>query len=276
MIDLKKSDEFEFFVPISFIAKSASSDIKDTRRCIQGIASTDHVDLQDETVVQSGIDTTYFMKYGFINDDHKPGPEHKVGEPIECRSTKAGLWLKAFLYKGQDRAEYWWQFMQALEQSGADRKVGFSIQGKILRRAGNSILKCWLQDVAITASPVNTHSWAEVVKSLSAEKWCVHPWKPLEKACKGCPGNKDCSSSLPTMLKQKEKEDEKKALSAGGMGGSLIPQSLEGGVKVQTYKSIPNQFTLKTAIQFLRKEKGYSAATAETVASAIFVASGIQ
>lgn len=258
-------ENFEFYVPVdpnTPIDKSASIP-KDTRRYIQGIASTDDVDLQNETIVQSGIDTSYFMKYGYINDDHKPGPEHKVGEPVECRITKAGLWIKAFLYKGQERAEYWWSFMQSLAQSDANRKVGFSIQGKVLRRAGGSILKCWLQDIAITASPVNTKTWAEIVKSLCKERFCVHPWKTLEKACKGCPGKAACSAH----------EEEEKALSAGGSlsgggGRILIPQSLEGGARAR--KSLPNQVTLNDAIEYLQIEKGLSPASAKAVADAIF------
>lgn len=274
MVDLKTTDDFEFFVPIESISKAQDiGDKKDDRRLIQGIASTAAIDLQGESVVQSGMDTAYFLKYGYINDDHKPGPEHKVGEPIECRATKAGLWIQAFLYKGQERAEYWWQLMNSLEESGAKRKVGFSIQGKIIRRAGNSILKCWLQDIAITASPVNTHTWAEIVKSLSNEKWCIHPWKSLEKACKGCPGNAKCGTSIPAMMTKKE--DEEKALAVGGMGRQLVPQSLEGSAKVQTYKST-NKITREEAIHYLQIKKGYSGATARAVADAIFVANGIQ
>ena len=276
MIDLRGKDDFEFFMPIG-LAKSDSVNgvASDSKRWIQGIASTDDTDLQDEIVVQSGIDTSYFMKYGYINDDHKPGPEHKVGEPTECRATKAGLWIKAFLFKGHDRAEYWWELLNSLESSGSTRKVGFSIEGKIIRRAGKSILKCWLKDIAITASPVNTHSWAEVVKSLSSERWCIHPWKSLEKACKGCPGNASCSTSLPAMLKQKE--DEEKALSAGSASGQAItPQSLEGGMKVTTWKSLPDRLSFDDAVSYLRLEKGYSLNTAKAIADAIFTQQGNQ
>jgi hypothetical protein len=274
LVDLKTTDDFEFFVPMEPISKAESiGNKKDDRRLIQGIASTSDIDLQGESVVQSGMDTSYFLKYGYINDDHKPGPEHKVGEPVECRATKAGLWIQAFLYKGQDRADYWWQFMNSLDESGAKRKVGFSIQGKIIRRSGNSILKCWLQDIAITASPVNTNTWAEIVKSLSNERWCIHPWKSLEKACKGCPGNAKCGTSIPAMMAKKENEE--KALAVGGMGHSLIPQSLEGTAKVQTYKSL-SKLTRKEAIHYLQIKKGYSGVTAAAVTNAIFAANGIQ
>lgn len=277
MVDLSK-DTFEFFVPAE-IRKSEPGELKDTKRWIQGIASTDHVDLQDEIVVQSGIDTSYFLKYGYINDDHKPGPEHKVGEPTEARSTKAGLWIKAFLYEGDgtERCDYWWSMLERLERSGSDRKVGFSIQGKIMRREGNSILKCWLQDVAITASPVNTHTWAEVVKSLTHERWCIHPWKSLEKACKGCPGNAACDTSIPAMLRAKTREDEAKALTTSGGGAAMRVQSLEGRAATlahagaATSKSInKGRITLAEAVEHVQRAFGLSRPAAVAVADAIF------
>jgi hypothetical protein len=266
--DRDTEETFEFFVPL------AKSDGDDSKRVIQGIASTDAIDLQGETVAQSGIDTSYFMKYGYINDDHKPGPEHKVGEPLECRITKAGLWIKALLYKGDgtERCDYWWQHLLRIQRSGGDRQVGFSIEGKIIRRAGKSILKCWLKDIAITASPVNTQTWAEIAKSLSKERWCVHPWKSLEKACKGCPGNSECDTSIPSMLRAKE--DEEKALSAGGNGAALRVQSLEGGApKTTTFKSI-DRLSFDDAVTFLCVKKGYSPSAARAIADVIFTQKG--
>jgi hypothetical protein len=275
VLDLRGKDEFQFFVPMDIAKSDDLGETKGSKRLIQGIASTEHVDLQGETVVQSGIDTSYFMKYGWINDDHRQGPEHKVGEPLECRATKAGLWIKALLYKGNgdERCDYWWNLIQTLERSGSPRKVGFSIEGKIIRRAGKSILKCWLKDIAITASPVNTNSWAEIVKSLSAERWCIHPWKSLEKACKGCPGNASCDTSIPAMLRSKE--DEEKALTAAGNGAALRVQSLEGGApKTTTFKSLPDRISREDAIEYLRVSKGYSLPTARAVADVIFARVG--
>lgn len=239
---------------------------KEGRRIIQGIASTDDTDLQGEVVIQKGIDYSYFMRHGFLNDDHKEGPEHKVGEPLECRITPAGFWIKAMLYKGKERADFWWEHITALKNNDSSRKVGFSIQGKVLRREGKTIHKCWLQDVAITASPVNTSTWAEISKSLNSEKWCVHPW---DDTCVG--GCCSCSKSLEAV--DADKEDEEKALSAGGMGAMLVPESLEGSVKEQTYKS--DRLSYADAIKFLQEDRKYSLYTAKALADAIFVTHGI-
>lgn len=259
---LGTGEDFHFFVPAEAVVVKGGKDGKDELRLIQGVASTAHKDLQGEVVRQTGIDYGYFMKHGYINDDHKDGPEHKVGEPVECRMTPEGLWIKAVLYKGKERSEYWWDHINALAANNSKRKVGFSIQGKILRRDGHHIVKCWLQDVAITASPVNTNTWAEVVKSLSGQSWCVHPW---DSTCVG--GCCTCHKSL------NEESDEEKALSAGGMGQVMTPESLEGNMKVQTYKSV-DRITFEEAIRII-ENKGYSPYTAKCWADAIFVTHGI-
>jgi hypothetical protein len=262
------SESFSFFMPVERLEKSD----KDGKRYVQGVASTDERDLQGEVVRQGGIDYSYFLKYGYINDDHKDGPEHKVGEPTECRLTPAGLWMKGFLYKGKERAEYWWEHINTLAQNTSQRKVGFSIQGKVLRREGNTIAKCWLQDVAITASPVNTSTWAEIVKSLSKEKWCLHPW---QNVCEG--GCCTCGPAIKSITAAEESEEEKKkrkALSAGGMGRVLIPQSLEGRAKLQTHKS--NRISYREAVEAIRSGRKCSIPVAKALADAIFATAGTQ
>ncbi len=252
--DLKGTgDDFHFFVPIESISKSE----KDGQRLIQGIASTATRDLQGEIVVQKGIDFEYFLDKGYINDDHKDGPENKVGEPLECKMTDKGLWIKAMLYKGKERADHWWEHINSLERNKSKRKVGFSIQGKIVRRQGSTILKCWLQDVAITASPVNTNTWAEIVKSLNSQAWCGHP---KDNECVG-----GCCACGP--------EPEEKALSTAS-GAMLVPQSLEGSAKEQTYKSV-ERLSYEEALHYVQAHKGYTPATAKALTDAIFATHGI-
>ena len=174
MADKFTEEDFSFFMPVQTVMKSGDKDKEDGKRWIQGIASTNARDLQGEIVVQDGIDFDYFLKKGYFNDDHKDGPEHKVGEPVKCRVTENGLWVKGFLYKKQEKAQQYWDLIRAQEdEPDSNRRVGFSIQGKVLRRKGNTIEKCWIQDIAITTAPINSNTWAEVVKSLSNAQWSV-------------------------------------------------------------------------------------------------------
>lgn len=166
-------DEFEFGMPLFLKGKDDVSG----RRIIQGVASTPDKDLQDEYVIQKGLDLRYFLKHGFYNDDHKPGFENKVGQPTLAVIKKVkdkngknvlGLWNKGYLWvKGShEGADHIWELGQALEASGSDRQLGFSIQGKVLTREGSRIIKAWVQDIAITPSPVNTATWMELVHDI--------------------------------------------------------------------------------------------------------------
>lgn len=193
----KDKDTFTFWVPAQAISVSKSTkDAKGkTKRWLQGIASTDARDLQGEVVSQKGIDFTYFLKHGYFNNDHKPGFENKVGEPTECKVTSKGLWVKGFLYDNHKISDQIWDLMNSQEATdGSKRRIGFSIEGKVKRRNGSTIDECWIQDIAITPAPVNTTTWAEIAKSLSAE------WS--EKAL-------DSSSvHTPEVLLDKDKTEE--------------------------------------------------------------------
>lgn len=266
--NLLKDDTFNFFVPLD-IAKAGPEDDKD-KRWVQGIASTETVDLQDEKVIQSGIDTSYLLKYGYFNESHRSGPEHLLGEPTECRVTPKGLWVKGFLYKNHKAADQWWELLNSLVASKSSRRVGMSIEGKVTRREGKTIRKCWLKAIAITEAPVNYTTYLEIAKALSAEKFCSMPWA---EAC-------DCESGTACNVGDHKdscacKNDKEKALTAGGMGGILVPESLEGGVKVTTHKSL-DEFNFQQAIEYLQSEKGYSPNTAKSIADVIFLSHGLR
>lgn len=241
-------DTFSCWVPAQqIIVKGGEKGAdKSGKRWIQGIASTDGRDLQGEIIEQNGIDFSYFLQHGYFNDDHKP---IKVGEPTEAKLTKNGLWVKGFLYKTPEgeppsEADRYWNLMNQMKESGSNRKVGFSIQGKVLRREGKTIKKCWIQEIAITTQPVNTATWAEIAKSLSTQKW--------------------------DLVKDDDKKetDAEKALTAAG--SPLVPESLEGKQKdVVTAKSL----SFEEACAFVKSQTGLK--DDEAVKSIVSVAFGM-
>lgn len=170
-MDTYTEEDFNFWMPAQAVVVKGGEKGSDKtgKRWIQGIASTSDCDLQNEVVSQSGIDFEYFLKHGYFNDDHQKGPKYRVGEPTECKITKNGLWVKGFLHKEKEASDDIWEHMNSLAASGSTRKMGFSIEGKIRRRNGNRIDKCWVQNIAITAAPINTKTYADIVKSLNAE-----------------------------------------------------------------------------------------------------------
>lgn len=137
------------------------------RRIIRGYASTETQDRQEETLVQKGLDISDFVNHGFFNYDH----DNRIimGYPLEgCRVDKGGFWVEGELLKGIEEADRMWKLAVALKKSNAPRKVGFSVEGKVLEREGNKILKAKIYNVAITSNPINTTcTWDAVVKSFN-------------------------------------------------------------------------------------------------------------
>lgn len=297
MIDLLKDEEFEFWLPLA-LSKS-KGDKEEGKRFVEGIASTTDLDLQAEVVNQSGIDFSYFLKFGYFNNDHKPGFENKVGQPTECKITSKGLWTKGFLFKNHKVADAIWELANAIEASQSDRKLGFSIQGKVLRRAGKTILKCWIQDIAITAAPVNTNTWLDIVKSLNdvpVDMWCA---QPNEDKCTACGSCSSVRKSIPEKAIDESKMDikkdddhkcscgsckcQEKALSAtSDAGRALTVESLEGDPKDQGYgrvgdkkKEVTKSLSFDECIDILQKHRKMTQPDALVVVEAVFQMNGI-
>ncbi len=206
-----REDAFSFWMPLAKAGEDA-----DGKRWIEGIASDDGEDLQGEKVMQKGLDVEYFVRRGFFNWDHQDvvavkgagGVERlaigKIGEPTIARLTPRGLFVKGFLYRGNPLADAAWELACSLEASGARRKLGFSIQGKTLRKDGNRIVKAWIQDIAVTPAPVNPRTYLDVVKGLGTTA------EELGKALSTGHAKGEDGPSTP------------------GDGGALRPESLEG------------------------------------------------
>ncbi|MNN30586.1 hypothetical protein D3C81_1442400 [compost metagenome] len=77
-----------------------------------------------------------------------------------------GLWVEGELLSGIPMADQIWELALALKKSNAPRKLGFSVEGKVVERRGNRILKAKIYNCAITPNPVNTEAtWEAIVKS---------------------------------------------------------------------------------------------------------------
>jgi hypothetical protein len=243
-------------------------------------------------VFQRGIDFSYFLSHGYYNNDHKPGFENKVGQPLEAKITSEGLWTRGYLWEpGVHKvADAIWELANALLSSNSDRQLGFSIQGKVVRREGKRILKCWVQDIAITAAPINTNTWLDVVKSLSevpAEMWCEHEsgllmpeqtMKSIPCACKKpCGMCKKSMDDKDTDLKKKKEEEEKSLNAVSESGRALTPQSLEEGLSDQRWghvedspKDVSKGLSFDDCVDLLQKVRGLSRVESMVLTEAVF------
>ena len=170
--------DFNFFVPAEVFEKSTKH--KDgtttTDMYIQGVASTNDKDLENETLEPSGYELDHFLKSGTINYEHlaKKSPLFICGEPTEAYIKDNKMHMKAKLWGNSKVAKDIYSKMKELEESGSTRRAGFSIEGKSLERDPNNpkrITKALITACAITFSPVNTNTLASICKGIQKEDY---------------------------------------------------------------------------------------------------------
>jgi len=173
---------------------------------IYGVASTDNVDLQNETIDAREVFGDYlaeFVNVGKIFYEHgyryakDASPTNRIDEPIgypymvEIFENK--LWIWAVLDKEHPLAQKVWESLSNSDERFRN-KWGFSIGGILVGKPQTSttslygrvtqLPKMRLYEISVTPQPVNPYTWTQVVKSLVSEDSMDHKddaEKKLEK-----------------------------------------------------------------------------------------------
>lgn len=196
------TDSFAFSFPMDII-KSENASTEEWR--IGGYASTSDEDRQGDEILQKGLDISDFVNFGWLNFDHNNDIILGYPDKSKCVVDRKGFYVEGILLKGVEKSQRIWETALALKKSGSDRKLGFSVEGKILKRNDlGKIVKAKVYNVAVTPNPVNTScTWDALVKSFTND---VH--------------------------------DIEKSLEAGhndGSGSPIIPEDLESAFKTLSY-----------------------------------------
>lgn len=154
----------KFFIPAEF-----SKSEKDKEMRIFGFASTPDMDREEETVVQQGLDIDDFVNHGFFNYNHDNSYILGYPDKTKTKITKDGLYVEGNILPSE-MGKRIWDAAVAMKKSRAPRKMGFSIEGKVLERDKNGkILKAKVYNVAITNMPVNPNAtWEALVKGMTS------------------------------------------------------------------------------------------------------------
>jgi hypothetical protein len=168
-LDTLKDGLFHVWQP-NAVGLIKSGDTAD-RWHIGGYASTEELDRQGEQVLQKGLDFAEFIEHGWFNDNHQQHTAAAIGVPELAEYKKGkGWYTEGYLLKNVARAVEVYTLAKSLEAEAPHRKLGFSIEGKILERLGNKIVRALIRNVAVTNSPVNTGcTWGLVAKSFADE-----------------------------------------------------------------------------------------------------------
>jgi hypothetical protein len=167
-----KNERFNFFVPAEVIFEKAGDDKGEARyknMIIQGVASDNSLDLDQQSMEPNGFDLSIFKAAGLINYEHqaKRSPKAFIGEPVEAEIRNNKFFIKAKLWEKSPLARDLYDTIDIMKSSGSKRKLAWSIEGTPLQkdpRNPNRITKALITHTALTFMPKNTNSWAEIVK----------------------------------------------------------------------------------------------------------------
>ena len=166
---------FTFWCPITKAAeKVVDPTTGEDVMVLGGIASTADEDSDGEFLDPKGFDIRPLMESGLVNWHHqaKGQPATIIGEPRVGEIRKEGLYLETVLYPSSPIAQDVWQLAQTLEKDSKTRRLGYSIEGKVLKRKSDDpkdpgykhITKAVITGVAITHMPKNPKTFANIIK----------------------------------------------------------------------------------------------------------------
>lgn len=184
-----------------------------------GIASTEDMDLQKETMLADGLDFSYFIEHGWFNDEHSDSASDGLGKPsvinvIEEDGEKK-IYIEGYLYDTPSNRKLY-DLMIAVEAAG-DSTVGFSIFGFAQKRQGKDgkiVAKAWIKNIAITLNPVNPKTYIRAMKKSVTDFWDVISKAMGDEA--PISAGMDAGYPVPTYL-------------GGGKASPLFKQELLGG-----------------------------------------------
>lgn len=217
---------FNFFVPFDKIEKSKDENGVEVMK-IKGVASTTALDSDSEILEPSGFQLDKFLKSGFINYNHKSGtdPAALIGEPTRAFIKDNELHIEGILYADNPIAKSVFSMAQILEKNSKTRRLGYSIEGKVLEKSATNskhITKASITGLAVTPTPKNPKTLLQLMKGeadlYTDFEYDNSTYEELEKAIEADGGDsnfEDAKQESVEGTKKKEKEKKIKALTKG-------------------------------------------------------------
>lgn len=167
-------DKFTFWCPIEKAQDLIDPTTGETVMRLGGIASTSDEDSDGEFLDPKGFDIKPLIESGMVNWHHqaKGQPATIIGEPTKAEIRPEGLYIETDLYPSSKIACDVWELAETLEKDSKTRRLGYSIEGKVVKRKSNDknhpdykkIVKAIITGVAITHQPKNPKTFANIIK----------------------------------------------------------------------------------------------------------------
>lgn len=166
-------DKFTFWCPLEK-AQDLDPSTGEPVMKLGGIASTSDEDSDGEFLDPKGFDIKPLIESGMVNWHHqaKGQPATIIGEPTKAEIRPEGLYIETELYPSSKIACDVWELAETLEKDSKTRRLGYSIEGKVVKRKSNDkkspdykkIVKAIITGVAITHQPKNPKTFANIIK----------------------------------------------------------------------------------------------------------------
>ena len=244
--DLQNS--FSFWCPISKAQEQlVDSTTGEQIMRLGGIASTADEDSDGEFLDPKGFDIKPLLNRGVVNWHHqaKGNPGAIIGEPSKAEIRKEGLYIETDLYPSSQVARDVWDLANTLEHDSKNRRLGYSIEGKVLKRKSEDpndpgykhIVKAVITGVAITHMPKNPKTFANIIKGEIDEE----DYEEEERA-----------------EEQEVEKEEEKALDTES-GAALKRESVDGYPKILTKSEVMDRLFCDVAgISISKAEQIYN------------------
>lgn len=167
-------DKFTFWCPLDIQKSVIDPETGQEVMRLGGIASTSDEDSDGEFLDPKGFDIRPLINSGMVNWHHqaKGQPAAIIGEPTKAEIRPEGLYIETDLYPSSQIARDVWELAQTLEKDSKTRRLGYSIEGKVVKRKSNDkkspdykrIVKAIITGVAITHQPKNPKTFANIIK----------------------------------------------------------------------------------------------------------------
>ena len=224
-------NRFNFWFPIEKAQEIIDPDTGEVRMLLGGIASTADEDSDGEFLDPKGFDIEPLLKSGMVNWHHqaKDQPATIIGEPTKAEIRSDGLYVETELYPSSKIAQEVWQLAQILEKDSKTRRLGYSVEGKVLKRKSEDknspdykkIQKALITGVAITHQPKNPKTFVNIIKGDVDDDEAEEDIENTEKQ----DNDKE---------KQTNSDSTKKGLTTE-TGKALIKESVDKKLKKQTF-----------------------------------------
>ena len=167
-------DKFVFWCPLQKSEEIVDPTTGEPIMRLGGIASTSDEDSDGEFLDPKGFDIKPLLTSGMVNWHHqaKEHPDTIIGEPSKAEIRPEGLYIETDLYPSSKVACDVWELANTLEKDSKTRRLGYSIEGKVIKRKSNDknspdykrIEKAVITGVAITHMPKNPKTFANIIK----------------------------------------------------------------------------------------------------------------